>query len=188
MEIDLSFLIFGLLTFLWLAEFIIFPSSKKGNIPGKLSFFLVLAGIIISISFSIVMHVNQMALIEGYPGEVLRIIALITYFIGVFLRYWSSKLLGKNFSRNIEAQRDQNLVSKGPYRFLRHPLYIALMIMVVSVSLFLQSLPGILFSVIIMAVVLGVRIKEEEKIMEDNIGKRYINWKKQRYIVIPFVF
>ncbi len=188
MRIDIRFLIFGLLTIFWLAEFIVFPSPKNGTGRGNISFYLVLAGIVLSISFSVIMNLSEKGLITGNPGEVLRTSSLFLYLYGVFLRYRSSKLLGKNFSRNIKAEREQALVSSGPYRIFRHPLYIALMILVVSVSMFLQSFPGIIFSLVVMAVVLGIRINEEEKIMEDKLGERYTRWKDKRYILLPFIF
>lgn len=185
---DIKVLIFALLTFLWLAEFKIIPSSKHPSVSGRGSFYLVLAGIVSSIIFSIILNLNEVFLITGSIGEAVKNAGLIFYAGGVFLRYWSSLLLGENFSRNIRASKDQRLVSKGPYRFFRHPLYIALLIMVVAVSMFLQSPTGIVFSAIVMGAVLGIRIKEEEKIMEENIGQRYIDWKKKRYFILPYIF
>ncbi len=183
----LKILVFVILTGLWLSEFLFFPSPKKESLAGKKSFYLVLAGILVSILFSIIMFLTETALITGRNGALLRGVSLVLYAFGVFLRYWSSRLLGEDFSRSIAVRRDQDLVSRGPYRVLRHPLYTALMIMVVSVSLFLQSIPGIVFALVVMTAVLGVRIKEEERIMEEHLGERYIRWKEKRQLLIPFV-
>lgn len=188
MDIDIQFFIFLILTVLWLIEFIVFPSAKNKSAAGKRSFYLVFAGIVLSIVFSVIIHFKNIALIRGNPGEIMRNAALILYAAGVALRYWSSAILGNSFSRNIEADKEHKLISWGPYRFIRHPLYMALMLMVVSVSIFLRSLAGITFSLVIMTIVLGIRIKEEEKIMEENLGKRYMRWKEKRQLFIPFIF
>ena len=178
-------IIFIIITLLWLLEFIIFPSKNKSVTIKTSSFYIILKSIIL------IVILNGLML---YLGEYiiynrsLKIIALLIYFLGLVLRYYSLTLLGKNFSRNVEVDEDQELVSVGTYKYLRHPLYLGLFLLVIVIPLYSGNIPMFLISIALMFKVINIRIKEEEKSMEETIGNRYVEWKNKRYKFIPFIY
>lgn len=176
--------IFIIITILWIAEFLIFPSLEKEEQSREKSFSLILASILFVIIVNAVMVWLDVLLIHSLA---FKIIGLILYLTGLVLRYWSLILLGKNFSRDVEVYRDQELISHGTYKFIRHPLYTGLFLLTVSVPLYCGNLMVFLAAVVIMVAAINIRINEEERFMEDVLGDRYVEWKNQRSKMIPFI-
>lgn len=178
-------LIFITITMFWLMEFIIFPSKDKIKEVKTNSFFIILMSILLIIIVNGFMFYFDILIVDSLG---LKIVTLNIYALGLILRYYSLILLGKNFSRNVEVNKEQELISTGTYKHLRHPLYLGLFLLVISVPLYSGNLIIFLLSSIIMFRVIDMRIKEEEKTMESIIGERYIKWKSKRYKFIPFIY
>lgn len=177
--------IFLIITLLWIGEFILFPSRDKAKESKTESFSIILVSIL-----SIVIINGMMLLFDVFITDslVLKVISLIIYALGLILRYYSLILLGKNFTRNVEVVEDQELVSTGTYRYVRHPLYLGLFLLVISIPLYSGNVSLFVVSVAIIFKSIDIRIKEEEKSMETVIGKRYVEWKEKRYKLIPFIY
>jgi protein-S-isoprenylcysteine O-methyltransferase Ste14 len=88
----------------------------------------------------------------------------------------------------VAVSADQTLISHGPYRFLRHPLYVGLFLLTVSVPLFFKNIPILLLSMLYMGYLLNQRMRVEEQAMERILGERYRVWKAKRYRFIPFIY
>lgn len=175
--------IFIIITILWLAEFLIFPSLEKEEQSRKRSFSMILTSILTVIILNAVMVAFDVLLINSW---VFQIVGLGTYLTGLILRYWSLVLLGKNFSRDVEVSSDQELISHGTYKYVRHPLYTGLFLLTVSVPLYFGNLVVFAGAVIIMGGAINIRINEEERFMEEVLGERYVAWKNKRNKMIPF--
>ncbi|MEZ6092246.1 MAG: isoprenylcysteine carboxylmethyltransferase family protein [Pirellulaceae bacterium] len=85
---------------------------------------------------------------------------------------WTFRTLGKNLTDTVVTRKEHSLVTSGPYRYLRHPFYLAFFIAVVGGSiaaanwfLFVSSFPPIAF------LIARTRI-EEEKLVE-RFGDQY---------------
>lgn len=90
-------------------------------------------------------------------------------------------------SRKIEVQEGQKVVSTGLYGVVRHPMYLATLIMFLPIPLILGSLWGlVVFS--LYPVLIVIRILGEEKLLTDELDG-YAEYKeKVRYRLIPFVW
>jgi protein-S-isoprenylcysteine O-methyltransferase Ste14 len=184
----LSFILFYTITFFWIGEFWIFPSQYKGKDKHETrSFLKILAMIIVSHLLTITMTIFDWFRINT-PNHILMIMSLVTYPLGLGLRYISILYLGKHFTRDVEVSKTQTLISKGPYRWLRHPLYLGLFLLTISVPLFFQNWLMTILSSIAMFFILDHRMNIEEALMEDVIGNTYIEWKKTRYRFIPWIY
>ena len=90
-------------------------------------------------------------------------------------------------SRVIEVQENQKVVDTGLYSVVRHPMYFATVLMFLAIPLIL----GDIFSFILFLVypfMIAKRIKDEEKLLENELDgyKEYKN--KVKYRLIPFVW
>ena len=90
-------------------------------------------------------------------------------------------------SRTVEVQEDQKVIDTGLYGIVRHPMYMSTLILFLAMPLILGS-P---FSFIIMLLyipIIGVRMKNEEKVLEEGL-EGYTEYKNRvRYRVIPFIW
>ncbi len=186
---NVSHFIFYLITALWLFEFIVFPSSHQGeDYKEKRSFYMILLTILSNIFITLLFTYYGTFQLQNFPWNGLRYIGLFLYSGGILLRYISTFLLGKYFSRDIHVEKDQVLVSRGPYRILRHPLYLGLFLLTLGVPTFFKNPVAVAFTIFSMARVLNRRMELEEKNMEKVLGETYRKWKKSRYRFIPFIY
>src|SRR6266404_2060384 len=65
----------------------------------------------------------------------LRWIGAFTGGFGVVLAYWTLTSLGKNLTDTVVVRKDASLVTNGPYRWVRHPFYVAAGLLMISVTL-----------------------------------------------------
>lgn len=87
----------------------------------------------------------------------------------------------------IEVDNKQKVISTGPYKQLRHPMYTGAIIMLLGVPLSLGSWWGIL-TVIPLVLVIISRLLDEEKFLTKNLPG-YSDYKKGvRYRLIPFIW
>lgn len=172
--------IFFIITFLWVAEIIKFrPEVADGQ--SKKTFYQILFSIVSSIVLTFVFFFSDIFSIPYSLRSLFINIGIIGYAIGIFVRLWSRFELGKYFSHHVAVDVDQELISTGPYKYFRHPLYIGLFLLTVSVPVFTFNYGGFIYALFSMKYSLSQRINEEELEMEKVLGQRYIDWKKDRY-------
>ena len=93
----------------------------------------------------------------------------------------------KYLSRNVEVQENQVVIDKGLYGIIRHPMYLATIIMYLSMPLVLGSIYSF-YIFLLFPVVLIKRIINEEKVLEEGL-KGYKEYKeKVKYRLIPFIW
>lgn len=183
------YVLFYVVTVFWVLEFILFPSKfKSDDFKEKRTFRVILLGIVLTVLVNNVTVLFTPFYLDNTVGNALRIVAMVTYPLGLALRYISTWTLGDYFTRDVAVSEDQRLISHGPYRFLRHPLYVGLFLLTVSVPLFFKNIPVLFLSMLYMGYVLNQRMRVEEAAMERILGDRYRAWKTKRYRFIPFIY
>ncbi len=184
--------LFVFITLLWWLEFIIFSKNPGGrdkkSKKGHSSFNLILGAILFSLVLSLSLYFFNLGNLKNSSALFFRNSGIVLYGMGIFIRYWSLILLGSYFTRYIEVQKEQPLISSGPYRILRHPSYTGLLLLNAGLHFFIGNLPGIIISFIIIFTALHVRILEEEASMEEFFGERYKRWKMGRKRLFPWIY
>lgn len=90
-------------------------------------------------------------------------------------------------SRTIEVQEGQTVVSTGLYGVVRHPMYLATLLLFLPLPLVLGSLWG-LVPFALYPVLIVVRIRNEEQVLACRLAG-YEDYKKQvRYRLLPFIW
>ena len=90
-------------------------------------------------------------------------------------------------SRTVEVQENQTVISTGLFGIVRHPMYLATLLMFLPLPLILGSFWG-LIPFALYPVVTVIRILNEEKVLTDGL-EGYAEYKtKVKYRLIPFVF
>lgn len=117
---------------------------------------------------------------------------LVTYIaIGLFLLsyiMWGEVLRENTYlARTIKVTDGQKVIDTGLYRIVRHPMYLATLILFLSMPLVLGSLISF-FIFLIYPILIIFRIIHEEKFLEKEL-EGYIDYKKKvRYRLIPFIW
>ena len=181
-------LLFWFITLLWLLEFFYRKSRtlKKNNATTqeRITFPFILFALLISIIASVLLSLQNIA---SVPAEY-RWVGLVLYASGVLLRWWGIITLGEFFTRDIIVTQDMDLVSTGPYRIIRHPLYTGLLLCPIGIALSLGTWLGVCISILLLLPTLIVRIMIEERYMANALGARYQEWCVRRWRLRPYVF
>ncbi len=110
---------------------------------------------------------------------------------GVFLVGYAlyAAVLRENayLSRTVEVQDGQRVIDTGLYSVVRHPMYLATLLMFLPMPLVLGSLWGLIpFAIYPVAIV--VRIINEEKVLSEGLPGYSEYIKKVKYRLIPFIW
>lgn len=113
-------------------------------------------------------------------------IALI--FFGGLIRIYSRKALDRFFSFEVIIQKDHKLITKGPYKQIRHPMYTGLSLILIGLAIALSSVYGILFLIILGIPVLLYRISAEEELLIKEFGQEYLNYMEKTKKLVPYIY
>jgi protein-S-isoprenylcysteine O-methyltransferase Ste14 len=62
-------------------------------------------------------------------------VGVVVIWVGLALRVWAVQTLGRSFSTFIQVDADQAVVTRGPYRWVRHPSYTGLLLIALGFGL-----------------------------------------------------
>jgi protein-S-isoprenylcysteine O-methyltransferase Ste14 len=87
----------------------------------------------------------------------------------------------------IQTERKHQVVSTGVYGFVRHPMYLAALLLFVGSPILLGSLYGLLVGILIVCLLAGRILGEEKMLIEELDG--YKEYKKRvKYRLVPFIW
>lgn len=114
------------------------------------------------------------------------IVASVLFLIGYGMY---GEVLRENayLSRTVEVQQGQTVVSTGLYGIVRHPMYLATLLMFLPMPLILGSLWGVLVLLPYPAMIV-VRLLNEEKLLTRELAGYAEYKKKVKYKLVPFVW
>ena len=107
---------------------------------------------------------------------------------GVIFRQYVIAFLGKFFTATIQIKKDHELVQTGPYRYIRHPSYLGILILSLGLGIAMANWISLLICIVLPAISLMRRIKFEEKELEQHFGQQYQDYRKNTWRVIPFIY
>jgi protein-S-isoprenylcysteine O-methyltransferase Ste14 len=107
--------------------------------------------------------------------------------LGYALVFWSGLALGKQYSAHVTIQKDHQLITTGPYHYIRHPRYLGVNSLAIGVSLVFHSWIGLALSVLVLGLILS-RIADEEALLRKEFGQDWETYCKQSWRLIPYLF
>jgi protein-S-isoprenylcysteine O-methyltransferase Ste14 len=122
-----------------------------------------------------------------YRFSAVSAFGLLLFVMGVLLRAASKRTLSKNYSYVLKNGEHKELVERGIYHYVRHPIYLASILYIVGVPVIFSSLYGFVAALFFLPCVL-YRIRIEEKLLIREFGKEYLEYKKCTKKLIPFVY
>jgi len=118
-------------------------------------------------------------LILGWAG------ALLTA-IGIGFAIWARVNIGRNWSSHPAVKEHHQLVTTGPYAYVRHPIYSGILLAALGTAL-TTSIFGIGMLVFI-SITFAWRMNKEEKIMLELFPEQYPAYQKYTKRLVPFVW
>ena len=117
-----------------------------------------------------------------------RWIGTIGYGFGLILFWWVHKTLGKNWSPLLEIRKEHNLITTGPYKYVRHPMYTYMWIGVVGSWLISSNWIVGIVAFVTWSILYFIRLPDEEKMMIEQFGQQYKDYMKTTKRIIPYIY
>ena len=106
---------------------------------------------------------------------------------GLAVAVWARMTLGRNWSGVTTLKADHELIRRGPYRLMRHPIYTGVLMMILAVLLLRGGLGGMI-GLVVICIGFGIKIRSEEKLMLQQFPNEYAMYQKRVKRLIPFLF
>lgn len=115
-----------------------------------------------------------------------KLIGIVILFSSLSFAIWVRIYLGQYWSGRIMIKVDHKLVRTGPYKMVRHPIYSGVLLGVIGSVIVIGDLVALIAFVLILADLL-VKTWKEEKILVEEFGPAYIQYKKEVKALIPYI-
>jgi len=180
-----------ILPFFWLVFIVYWAYSAKDmrrlRKPSKNWFYSRI--IFIAIIFVLV-NSKILTKIDAYAGNwrtfPIELTAVILTGVGISFAVWARRTLGKNWGMPMTERADPELVTSGPYAYVRHPIYTGMILAVIGSGLAGGAEWLILCFFIIAYFVYSAF--SEEKYLTKEFPAVYAEYKRKTKMLIPFIF
>ena len=106
--------------------------------------------------------------------------------LGCGFALWARALLGANWSGTVTVKQSHELVHRGPYAMVRHPIYTGLLVAAAGTALEVGEVRGVIAVVIALAAFFQ-KTRREEEFLRDHFGAEYAQYSRSVKRLIPFV-
>jgi protein-S-isoprenylcysteine O-methyltransferase Ste14 len=117
----------------------------------------------------------------------LRHVGVLVYALGLAWVGWAFLTLGKQHSGEVTIQKEHEPITGGPYRWLRHPMYLGLIAFPAGVGLVFGSWIGAALPLLLVGVFVW-RIGDEEQLMRQEFGERWDTYCQHTWRLVPYIY
>jgi protein-S-isoprenylcysteine O-methyltransferase Ste14 len=115
------------------------------------------------------------------------VIGGIVQVLGLLLAVWARRHLGRNWAAEVRIGVDHELVRTGPYRWIRHPIYTAMLTMFLGTAI-ASSQYHALLGVAILFVAYIRKTRLEEEILSRTFPTDYDAYRRSTWRLVPPIF
>jgi len=105
---------------------------------------------------------------------------------GLILAIWARHAIGSNWSGIVTLKRDHELVTRGPYCYVRHPIYSAILMMFLATALAVGRLGGLIGFALCFASC-WIKLRQEEALLMRHFPDQYPAYRARVKALVPFV-
>jgi protein-S-isoprenylcysteine O-methyltransferase len=105
---------------------------------------------------------------------------------GLLFSVWARLVLGRNWSGTVTIKQNHELIQRGPYQIVRHPIYTGILIALLGTA-FIYGITRCFVGIPIVALGFWLKLQIEEQFMLQQFGAQYADYRQQVRALIPFV-
>jgi protein-S-isoprenylcysteine O-methyltransferase len=118
----------------------------------------------------------------------LYVCGFILFCGGLIFRWYAILYLGRFFTVDVAIQKDQHVVDSGPYRLVRHPSYLGALVAFLGLGVCWLNWISALVVLLPILAAFRFRIRVEEAVLLESLGKSYSEYAERTKRIIPFIY
>jgi protein-S-isoprenylcysteine O-methyltransferase Ste14 len=171
--------IFAVWGVFWIYWLIAAFGAKQGIRTGRLR----APGLLLILAFFLTRLFNTHTL--AVHTLILQVLGTVLFVAGLALAVWARVYLGRNWGMPMTKKEEPELVTSGPYRYVRHPIYSGLLLAVLGTALATNLY--LLIALVLAGAYFVYSATVEERLMTDSFPAAYGKYKAATKMLIPFV-
>lgn len=109
---------------------------------------------------------------------------ILVTILGLLFALWARLALGSNWSGTVTIKANHQLIRRGPYRFIRHPIYTGMLAALLATAITQRLLTGLLgFAIVLFA--LWRKAKREESFLSQEFGQAFDEHRQHTGMFLP---
>jgi protein-S-isoprenylcysteine O-methyltransferase len=118
--------------------------------------------------------------------DAILVAAAILCLCGLGFCLWARAVLGRNWSGTVTLKQDHELIVRGPYRLVRHPIYTALLAMLMATAIEQGHIAGMI-GLVFVFISFWIKSTDEEEVMVKEFPDKYPAYRQRVKRIIPFI-
>ncbi len=105
---------------------------------------------------------------------------------GLIFTIWARQTLAGNWSADVTFKKDHELIRRGPYHIVRHPIYTGLLAMFLGTAILIGQVRGAV-SLVLITIGFWIKLRQEERLMVQHFPEAYPGYRREVKALVPFV-
>ncbi len=175
---------------LYIADTLIRPATPREDVDSTTKMIVLL--FLLHPFFLILLFYENLLLTNIFlsflNGPIISIVGIIVYLIGAGITLASRVQLGRYGDGTTALKDGHSLLTKGFYKYIRHPLYSGALIGRIGIGLTFRSYLGLILLTAVYFVVFRKRMDIEEDSLATEFGEEYMEYMNQTKRLIPYIY
>jgi protein-S-isoprenylcysteine O-methyltransferase Ste14 len=177
--------IVGIAWIVFVVVWVISAASAKRSVKGNFFRFAPARVAIVFACLAAFRHSGH-GLREGITNPEFALTGLVLCTVGIGLAFWARFHIGRNWGAPMSLKKDPELVTSGPYTFIRHPIYTGVLTALIGTAI-VEGYAWFI-AVAVAFVYFIYSAITEEKNMTAQFPEAYPAYRQRSKMLIPFVF
>lgn len=114
-------------------------------------------------------------------------LSILFLLLACLLSWTGARALGRQWRIDAGLSSDHQLVTSGPYRFVRHPIYTSLLCMLLGVGFMVTPLLLLVVALLVLIIGTEIRVSIEDHLLATHFGDRFREYQRSVPAYIPFL-
>jgi len=113
-------------------------------------------------------------------------LAIVFFVLASLLSWTGARALGRQWRIDAGLSADHELITSGPYRFVRHPIYTSMLGVLLGTGTLITPWWLLLPSLLLFIIGTEIRVRIEDNLLASQFGDRFAEYQKRVPAYIPF--
>ncbi|MGH8200782.1 MAG: methyltransferase family protein [Steroidobacteraceae bacterium] len=175
---------------LWLLAWLVFARDVKVTVhrqaalPRLFNMALLLCASVLLLDRHVPVAVLTERVLPGSQWKFWAAVGAALTLLGVLFMVWARIHLGRNWSGVSAVKADHELITGGPYRWVRHPIYSGLALALLGTATAIGQWRGVLAVALALSAI-AHRVIVEERFMRQQFGAAYDTYTRRVRALVP---